>query len=65
MNVLKKRHPIYDKMRQVKWLMDEIREVCMREWIFGEFLMVDERMVHYKGIYCLGHQYNMPNKPQK
>ena len=29
--------PRYDKMRQVRWLVNEIREVCMREWVLGGF----------------------------
>jgi hypothetical protein len=54
----------YDKMGQVRWLVDKIREVCMREWKLGKYITVDEMMIRYKGSYCPAQQY-MPKKPQK
>jgi hypothetical protein len=39
----------YDKLRQVRWLVEEIRNACMREWSLGKFLTIDEMMVRYKG----------------
>ena len=56
--------PQYDKMRQVQWLVEKIREACMQTWRLGKFLIVDEMMVRYKGTYCPTWQY-MPKKPQK
>ena len=44
--------------------MNEIREACMREWALGEFLIIDEMMVCYKGMYCPAHQY-ISKKPEK
>ena len=61
---IERRDPRYDKMRQVKWLVNEVREACMRKWILGEFLTIDKMMVRYKGTYCSIRQY-MPRKPQK
>ena len=57
-------NPKYDQMRQVRWLVSKIRDACMSSWVLGKFVMVDEMMVRYKGIYCLARQY-MPKKPQK
>jgi hypothetical protein len=54
----------YDKIRQVRWLVEEIRSACMREWSLGEFLTIDEMIVWYKGTYCPICQY-MPKKPEK
>jgi hypothetical protein len=54
----------YDKLRQVRWFVDEIRNACMREWSLGKFLTIDEMMVRYKGSYCPIRQY-MPKKPEK
>jgi hypothetical protein len=56
--------PGYDKLRQVRWLVDKIRNACMKEWQLGKFLTIDEMMVRYKGIYCPIRQY-MPKKPEK
>jgi hypothetical protein len=56
--------PGYDKLRQVRWLVDKIRNACMREWQLGKFLTIDEMMVRYKGIYCPIRQY-MLKKPEK
>jgi hypothetical protein len=54
----------YDKLRQVRWLIDAIRNACSREWSLGKFVTIDEMMVRYKGIYCPIRQY-MPKKPEK
>jgi hypothetical protein len=56
--------PLYDKLRQVRWLVEEIRNACMREWSLGKFLTIDEMMVHYKGSYSPIRQY-MPKRPEK
>jgi hypothetical protein len=46
---IEKGDPRYDKLRQVRWMVDDICEACMREWSLGKFLTIDEMMVHYKG----------------
>jgi hypothetical protein len=56
--------PRYDKLRQVRWFVEEIRKACMREWSLGKFLTIDKMMVRYKGSYCPIRQY-MPKKPEK
>jgi hypothetical protein len=43
--------PHYDKLRQVRWLVNEICNACKREWSLGKFLTIDEMMVRYKGSY--------------
>ena len=43
--------PCYEKLRQVRWLVDEICSACKREWSLGKFLTIDEMMVRYKGSY--------------
>jgi hypothetical protein len=54
----------YDKLRKVRWLVDEIRNASSREWSLGKFVTIDEMMVRYKGSYCPIRQY-MPKKPKK
>jgi hypothetical protein len=61
---IEKGDPQYDKLRQVRWLVDEICSACKREWSLGKFLTIDEMMVCYKGSYCAIRQY-MPKKPEK
>ena len=61
---IRKGEPLYDKLRQVWWMVDDIREACMREWSLGKFLTIDEMMVLYKGSYCNIRQY-MPKKLEK
>jgi hypothetical protein len=39
-------------MRQVRWLVDDFRRACMREWNLGKYVTVDEMMIWYKGSYC-------------
>jgi hypothetical protein len=51
-------------MLQVRWLVDDIRRACMREYSLGKYVTVDEMMIRYKGSYCPVRQY-MPNKPEK
>ncbi len=46
--------PHYDKIRKVRWLVDEMREKCKRLYNLGKFLIVEEMMIRYK---C-----NLPNK---
>jgi hypothetical protein len=62
--VREKRLPGYDKLGQVRWLVNVIRDSCKRMWKLGKFCMIDEMMIRYKGIYCPLRQY-MPQKPQK
>jgi hypothetical protein len=61
---IQKGDPQYDKLRQVRWFVDEIRNACKREWSLGKLLTIDEMMVRYKGSYCPIRQY-MPKKPEK
>jgi hypothetical protein len=61
---IQKGDPGYDKLRQVRWFVDEIQNACMREWSLGKFVTIDEMMVRYKGSYCPIRQY-MPKKPEK
>jgi hypothetical protein len=49
--------PGYDKLRQARWLVDEIHDACMREWSLGKFLTIDEMMVCYKSSYGPIWQY--------
>jgi hypothetical protein len=56
--------PGYDKIRQVRWLVDDIKRACMREWNLEKYITVDEMMICYKGSYCMACQY-MSNKPEK
>jgi hypothetical protein len=42
----------YDKMQQTRWLVEEICKACMKEWLLGKYLTIDEMMIHYKGSYC-------------
>jgi hypothetical protein len=48
---IQKGDPSYDKLRQVRWFVDFIRDACMREWSLGKFVTIDEMMVKYKGSY--------------
>jgi hypothetical protein len=54
----------FDKIRQVQWLVDKIRNACKVVWSLGKYLAIDEMMIRYKGSYSPIRQY-MPNKPQK
>jgi hypothetical protein len=54
----------YDKMGQVRWLVDDIRRACMREYSLGKYVIVDKMIIWYKGSYCPARQY-MPKKPEK
>jgi hypothetical protein len=36
----------------------------MEHWNLGQFIIIDEMMVRYKGSYCPARQY-MPKKPKK
>ena len=56
--------PRYDKLRQIRWLIDRILENCKRVWKLDKICTNDEMMICYKGIYCPLWQY-MPQKPQK
>jgi hypothetical protein len=56
--------PDFNKMHQTRWLINDIREACTREWKLGQHVTIDETMVKYKGTYCPARQY-MPKKPIK
>ena len=56
--------PNYDKMGQVREIVDKVRENFKKAWNLGMYLTIDEMMIRYKGIYCPARQY-MPKKPQK
>jgi hypothetical protein len=56
--------PCYDKLRQVQWLVEEIRNAYMKKWYLGKFLTNDKMMVCYKGSYSPIRQY-LPKKPEK
>jgi hypothetical protein len=62
--VATREEPGYDKMEQVRWLVNDIRRACMREWNSEKYVIIDEMMTQYKGSYCPACQY-MPNKPEK
>jgi hypothetical protein len=64
MYVRDKDAPRYDKMDQLRWLINAIRESCKKAWNLGKFLTIDKMMIRYKGSYCPSRQY-MPNKPEK
>lgn len=53
--------PGYDKMGQLRWLLDHLRGAFKREWTLGKFITVDEMMIGYKGSYCPARQY-LPQK---
>ena len=54
----------YDKIGQMRWLVDGIQEWCKLVWCPGKHLKVDEMMIQYKGTYSPICKY-MPKKPQK
>jgi hypothetical protein len=56
--------PGYDKLGQIRWLIEIMQENCKKLWKLGEFCTIDEMMIRYKGSYCPLRQY-MPQKPQK
>jgi hypothetical protein len=62
--VRKKELPGYDKMGQLRWLLNAIRDRCRRAWKLAKFVTIDKMMIRYKGSYCPSRQY-MPNKPEK
>ena len=43
--------PGYDKVGQVRWLINVIWEKCMGAWNVGQFAIVDENIIRYKGTY--------------
>ena len=54
----------YDKMGQVHWLVDEMRDKFRSHYNIYKFLIIDELMIGYKRKYCPAYQY-MPKKFQK
>jgi hypothetical protein len=53
----------YNKMGQVRGMVDVVRGRFKVVWNLGKFLTIDEMMIRYKGTYCPVRQY-MPKKPQ-
>ena len=43
--VTNREEPEYDKMGQMRWLVDKIKEACMQEWTLGKYVTVDEMMI--------------------
>jgi hypothetical protein len=54
----------YDKMGQVRWIVNQVRDNCQKVWSVRKYFTIDKMMIRYKGSYCPSCQY-MPNKPQK
>ena len=50
---LNKNDSQYDKMHQMRDLIEKIRQVWKRMWKIGQFNAIDDSMVRYKGKYCL------------
>ena len=57
-----KKLPRYDKMGQLRWLLNAIRDRCKRAWKLAKFVIIEEMMIRYKRSYCPSRKY-MPNKP--
>ena len=55
--------PGYDKLRQVRWLIEYIKNNRRNLWTLGKYCTIDEMMICYMGSYCPLRQY-MPQKPQ-
>ena len=55
---------LYDKCCQTRWLLNSMRTACKAQWSLGKYIIIDEMMIRYKGLYCPIHQY-MPKKPEK
>jgi hypothetical protein len=41
----------FDKIRQVRWLVDRIRDACKAFWSLRKYLAIDEMIIRYKGSY--------------
>jgi hypothetical protein len=41
--------PGYDKMGQVRGMVDVVRDSFKKVWSLGKFLTIDKMMIHYKG----------------
>ena len=52
----------YDKLYEVRWMLDEIWDRIKAMWNPNQQMTVDEGMIMYKGKYCPIQQY-MPMKP--
>jgi hypothetical protein len=44
--------PGYDKLGQVRWLVNVIWDSCKRVWKLGKYYTIDEMMIRYKRMYC-------------
>ena len=42
--------PKYNKTRQVRWLVNDIKHACEHKWRLEKHVTIDEMMVRYKGI---------------
>jgi hypothetical protein len=56
--------PLFDKMHQIRWLIDALRRAFKQQWNLGQIVTIDEIMVRYKETYCPARQY-MPKKSVK
>ena len=48
---------LYNKCRQIRWLINNICTLCKAHRSLGKYLTIDEMMVRYKGLYCPIRQY--------
>ena len=62
--VIDKDTPRYDKLGQIRQMVDIVKRNFKSVWNLGKSLTIDEMMIRYKGTYCPARQY-MPKKPQK
>jgi hypothetical protein len=44
--------PSYNKLEQIRWLINMIRDSYKRMWKVEKFYTIDEMMIWYKGTYC-------------
>lgn len=58
------RTPHYDKVRNIKWLVDDLRNGFRESFNLGPMIIIDKMMSRYTDKYCLNRQY-IPKKPIK
>ena len=46
---INKNDPRYDKVHQIKWLLNAICNRCKEVWNLGRILTIDEMIICYKG----------------
>ena len=54
----------YDKMGQVRWMVDRVRKKFRDVWRLGKFLTIDKMIICHQHMYCIEWQY-MLKTPQK